>query len=395
MASLLPAVLIGGPPNSGKSVLFYSLTKRLHEQSISHHAIRACPDGDGNWFHEIHQEIGPEKIRLIYYPKKKWTDSFVRGICSNLERRHLPLLVDVGGRPQASQLCIFLGCTHSILLLPSYDEEIAQFWHDTIAVSGLSSLAEIHSELHGKSVLTSAAPIIQGTITNLKRGYLAQGPVFEALVDSIAKLFISYSLEELDQAKLAMSSVQPPINIESLYCQFDPSAQQWKPEMLRPLLHELPSHSSLAVYGKGPNWLYGTLAAHTWPQTFYQFDPRIGWLTPPNLIISTESPSGEIEYTQKEHERGDAIILTTRLVNEYLDYLQADNLPFPPISSDQGLILSWQTPTLVVHCSCVPLSEHRYSLDCLPQPQLNRAVVVMSRVKTHNIGDLIPMLVTQ
>jgi CRISPR-associated protein Csx3 len=390
MANLLPAVLIGGPPNSGKSVLFYSLTKRLHERGISHHAVRACPDGDGNWFHEIHQEIGPEKIRLIYYPEKKWTDSFVKGICSDLERRHLPLLVDIGGRPQPSQLCIFLGCTHSILLLPSYDEEIALFWHDTIAASGLSSLAEMHSELHGESVLTSATPFIKGTITDLRRGHLAQGEVFEALIDRIAELFASYSLTELDQAKLAMAPVQPPINIESLYRQFDPSAQQWKPGMLRHLLHELPSRSSLAIYGKGSTWLYGTLAAYTEQQPFYQFDPRIGWLTPPTLVISSQLPHDEVEYSQKKHEDGDAVILATRLVNEYLDYLQSDHLPFPPISSDQGLILSGKLP-LWLYTALVRLYQNTgVAWIACHQPQLNGAVVVMSNVKTHHIGDLIP-----
>ncbi|MBV9228005.1 MAG: hypothetical protein JOZ18_01740, partial [Chloroflexi bacterium] len=52
MMNLLPAVLVGGPPHAGKSVLFYRLTQALLECGISHHAIRACPDGEGNWFHE-------------------------------------------------------------------------------------------------------------------------------------------------------------------------------------------------------------------------------------------------------------------------------------------------------------------------------------------------------
>src|SRR5205807_346444 len=53
--NLLPALLIGGPPHAGKSVLFYNLTKTLHEQGVRHHAIRACPDGEGNWYQEIHR----------------------------------------------------------------------------------------------------------------------------------------------------------------------------------------------------------------------------------------------------------------------------------------------------------------------------------------------------
>jgi CRISPR-associated protein Csx3 len=57
MVNLLPAVLIGGPPHAGKSVLFYSLTQALRERNIRHHAIRACPDGEGNWSQESDQHL--------------------------------------------------------------------------------------------------------------------------------------------------------------------------------------------------------------------------------------------------------------------------------------------------------------------------------------------------
>jgi CRISPR-associated protein Csx3 len=48
----LPTLLIGGPPNAGKSVLFHSLSSALHHQNIRHYALRACPDGEGNWSQE-------------------------------------------------------------------------------------------------------------------------------------------------------------------------------------------------------------------------------------------------------------------------------------------------------------------------------------------------------
>ena len=52
MVHAFPAVLIGGPPCAGKSVLFYQITQALRECHVPHHAIRACPDGEGNWYHE-------------------------------------------------------------------------------------------------------------------------------------------------------------------------------------------------------------------------------------------------------------------------------------------------------------------------------------------------------
>ncbi len=50
----LPAILIGGPPNAGKSVLLYNLTQALYERGVRHHILRACPDGEGNYFQEGH-----------------------------------------------------------------------------------------------------------------------------------------------------------------------------------------------------------------------------------------------------------------------------------------------------------------------------------------------------
>ncbi len=189
MVNLLPAVLVGGPPHAGKSVLFYSLTKTLHERGIAHHAIRACPDGEGNWFQEIYEAIGINEIRHICFTDKQWTDTFVNGICSDLERRHLPFLVDMGGRPQDEQRRIFLNCTHSILLLKPEDAESTDLWRILIAESGLSQLAVLRSELDGTPALDSESPIIQGTITGLHRGSLASGRLFSALVERTRRSF--------------------------------------------------------------------------------------------------------------------------------------------------------------------------------------------------------------
>jgi len=43
-----PALMIGGPPHSGKSVLAYSLTQALRARQIDHYLLRACPDGEGD-----------------------------------------------------------------------------------------------------------------------------------------------------------------------------------------------------------------------------------------------------------------------------------------------------------------------------------------------------------
>src|SRR5260370_482548 len=142
MVNRLPAVLIGGPPHTGKSVLFYSLTQALRERGVRHHAIRACADGEGNWY----QEGDPETVSRIRLPlREEWPEAFVTRICLDLEHRCLPFLVDMGGHPKESQLGILRQCTHSLLLLRADREDYTRLWLRLIEECGLEPLAQIES----------------------------------------------------------------------------------------------------------------------------------------------------------------------------------------------------------------------------------------------------------
>lgn len=386
MLNLLPALLIGGPPNAGKSVLFYSLTETLHARGVRHHAIRACPDGEGNWYQEIHRVLDPEAIRLLRI-KKDWTAGFVDGICHDLERRHLPLLVDVGGSPREWQLRILQACTHSLLLLRRDKPESADFWHALVKRAGLLPLAECYSERDGISSITSTSPVLEGTLTSLERGIPVRGALFDALVERITTLFASYSLEELEQAKLALAPTDFPVNLDPLLRKLDPRAKEWAPEMLKRLPGELPDTIALAVYGRGPGWLYGMLAAYAGQHPFYQFDPRIGWLAPPALNIGTQ-PSSE-EITVRLHEFHDALILSIRINTDYLDHLQAEQLAFPPVPPGRGVIFDGKIPHWLLTALVRLYAGAGVTWIACHQPKLKGAIVITSRVPEHTIGELI------
>ncbi len=155
MANLLPAILFGGPPHAGKSVLIYSLSQALRKCNIDHYAIRANPDGEGDWS----QEIAKNEFDVIRH-KSDWTPEFVQSICRDLEGRQLPFLVDIGGRPEEWQKCILNQCTHSVLLLHPDEEHTIQFWHQLVESSSLVPLAVLYSKLEGNSTITSTEPII-------------------------------------------------------------------------------------------------------------------------------------------------------------------------------------------------------------------------------------------
>ena len=249
--NLLPAILFGGPPHAGKSVLFYSLAKALRERAIPHYAIRACPDGEGNWFHELDQD----KVRLIRV-KGGWTSDFEKRMCHDIERRHLPLLVDIGGRPTEGQMCLFRNCTHSLLLLRTDQEDTADYWRHLVKVNGLLPLAELYSAKSGASTIDAIGPVIKGTLVGLERGSMVQGPLFDALVERMALLFTSYSPEELEKTKLDMAPTELVVNLDMYLQAWAPQTKRWGRKMIPRLLSELPKQTALAVYGPGPNWIY-------------------------------------------------------------------------------------------------------------------------------------------
>ena len=381
--NLLPAILFGGPPHAGKSVLFYNLAKALRERAIAHYAIRACPDGEGNWFHELDQD----KVRLIRV-KGTWSDDFTKRICLDIERRHLPLLVDIGGRPTERQMCLFRNCTHSLLLLRSDQEDNAAFWRHLVKVNGLLPLAELSSQLSGASSVDADGPVIRGTLAGLERGSIVQGALFEALVKRIALLFTSYTHEELEKTKLDMAPVELVANLDTFLQAWAPHSRRWEREMIPRLLAELPADRPLAVYGPGPNWLYGALAAHAGRQPLYQFDPRLGWVAPPPLQISTNTtPEIQVEL----HEHDETTVLSMRIMSDYLDYLQADHLPFPPVPKEKGLILDGRFPHWLLTAVVRLYKNIGVAWIACRQIQLEGAVVVTSQSTGIVPGDLLAL----
>jgi CRISPR-associated protein Csx3 len=99
----LPAILIGGAPKAGKSVLTYNLTQELRKLKTPHYVFRASPDGEGDWFLKVQYQTGQEvgALRQIHLDAKvDWTNTFRQLICQALSKRQLPLIVDIGGDPQ-------------------------------------------------------------------------------------------------------------------------------------------------------------------------------------------------------------------------------------------------------------------------------------------------------
>jgi CRISPR-associated protein Csx3 len=392
-ADELPAILIGGPPDAGKSVLTYNLTRELRRCEIPHYVFRASADIEGDWFLQGDLET-VRQIRLKVRDYRHWTDIFREFVCRDLAHRYLPLIVDLGGLPRDEDNCIFQVCTHSILLLKPENEEATRTWRRYTKTNGLRPLAELRSQLEGDSILISKEPTITGTISGLVRGARLHNTVFDTLLERVSQLFSSFSLDELEKFHLDAAPkdvlvVHLPHQLHALASDTD----EWTDDMLQPLLAKLPAQIAMAVYGRAPNWVYGTLATHAGTQPFHQFDARLGWVTPPALQARESGQLSQPLIYIKEENYNDSYVILIHPIHNYLDYIEADQLVFPEPPPHRGVVVSGKLPLWLFTALARFYVQRNVPWIALNDARDNRPVVTYSQVDSHPIGKILPKLV--
>ncbi len=330
--NLLPAVVIGGPPHTGKSVLAYSLTRALRQRAVPHYVLRAYPDGEGDWANESNQDL-VRALRVKGFGSPEWIARITRDIA----QRHLPLIVDPGGKPTLWQEAIFDQCTHAILLYR--DDASRDEWRARWQRHGLIPIAELYSDLKGQNQLVDAETIVRGTLAGLERGCVASGTAFDALVDRLAILF-AYSSEELRAQHLAHAPAELVLELERLGKTLHALDAQgnWMPSALPRVLDYLPAATPLALYDRAPNWLYAALALLARPAPLYQFDVRLGWVTPPALHLGTPPADSPLHAQSVWHD--DYARIEFQLRDAHLDYTEAEGLVVPRVFDDTPVVLS-------------------------------------------------------
>lgn len=395
--NLLPAILFGGPPHAGKSVLFYRLTQALRERGIDHYALRACPDGEGNWFHK-------DTPNLVHNLRVKltgeWPPAFVQTISQALEHRSLPFLVDMGGRPSASEECLLRGCTHSVLLLRVDKPEATQLWESLVEAHNLLPLARLISRPAGTSLITASAPVLEGVLTGLERSAASSdagaGPLFDELLARISALFTSYDLDKLRNINIERAPTELTLDLQQELRALTTTTTSWEPAMIPRLLSHLPEQVPLSVYGSGPNWLYAALAAYEDPQPFYLFDPKLpfGWVEPARVALGKEKSQTEeinIEITSASR----STVLKISFPNDRLSYFQPDPLIFPSVPAERGLIIDGRVPNWLLTALVRLYKAAGVAWIACHQVQLAGAVVISSRTSTPAPGDLVSFPISQ
>lgn len=379
----LPAIVIGGPPHSGKSVFTYALTQALRAAKVDHYVLRACPDGEGDWS----QETLPDTVRLLRN-KGQFTESFVTNVCQALQGRHLPLLVDVGGRPTAEQEQIFDCCTHAILL--SKDDTAMSEWRALVTRHHLSIIAELQSTLTEAEAVFAEYPILRGRVCGLER----HQPVHSHLIDRLAwnlKTLFHLSTVDLPTLHMATAPTELAVDLDRMRraIQTTPS-ERWHPADLPAALEYLPAATPIALYGRGPNWLYAALAAHATPAACYQFDPRLGWVQPPLLQQTTHPPATPLHFTHLRQHSYDW--LEVQVTDTYLDYSEAQQLDIPTLATDSGLILSGKMPHWLLTALVRAYQPRPWLAVYQPQKTATGPIIVATQGNVYTVGQQLDVL---
>lgn len=371
-----PAIAIGGPPHSGKSVLTYSLTQLLRDQRVDHYVLRACPDGEGDWSNEAEQTT----VRKIRY-KGEFSGAYVTQVCEGIAQRHLPLLVDLGGKRSDENRRIVAHCTHIILL--AADEAKLAPWREWAHQQKLTIIAELISSLDAPDVVYAEKPWLRARIHGLERGQTIVGPAIQALARTV-QATLTRSGSEIRTIHRALIPHVPFLDLDDLRTDLGLPGRFWTPSELALALAQVPHGTPLALYGRNTNWVYSAFAAHIWPAPFHLFDARRGWVQPAIPAVVASPQPGPIRWELLS--RAQALMLHTRIDGSYLDDDDALKIQVPTLAPTSGIVLSGKIPHWLI--TGLVVAYRHLPWVAVYHPQIEGGVVVWSQGEAVRVGEV-------
>ncbi|NJO81844.1 MAG: hypothetical protein HC828_03065 [Blastochloris sp.] len=379
MSPIFPAILIGGPPHSGKSTLTYRLSQALLNRQVQHYVLRASPDGEGNWTNEIPIRDIPA---LRKRAKSDWVKEFAEYVSRDVAQRHYPLIVDAGGMASDETQLIAQQCTHAVLIANELSNP--EDWRHLIQQAGLVLLADLTSSLHADQKISRETPILCGTMSGLGPNLSSDGVCFDALVQRLAHICY-YNPQDLYNAHIALTDFDV-IHVErSIYPLPAHNGQKWEAYELPRVVASLPIGEPLGIYGRGPVWLYAALAALAYPSDCVLFDIRHGWIIPPTLALDQHEDPTRLRWDAvKEYDY--MTHLQFSIPDSYLDYYELMYVPVPNVSPYLGVILDGRLPNWL--WAALARTYLVQPWIAVYQPQLGQAIVIRSHDEHVPVGSL-------
>jgi CRISPR-associated protein Csx3 len=176
---LSPALIVVGPPDSGKSVFSHALFQSLLAETPDIYLQRAHWDGEGNYLLELDPETSQEKIEAFKMRDRGSLSAeffpYHSQVILKLRRQKSLVIVDVGGMVQPEKLPILEACTHYLII--TSQPEAVDSWHQFCRDRGnLKPIGVINSVLHTVETIHQQQPYLQITAGPWIRGQAANIP---------------------------------------------------------------------------------------------------------------------------------------------------------------------------------------------------------------------------
>lgn len=186
---LSPALMVVGPPDSGKSVFSYTLFQSLLQNYPDIYLQRANWDGEGNYVLELAKDISDSEIEIFKAVNKgSLTERFfpyhAQAIIKLRQQKSL-VIVDVGGMVQPEKLPLLEACSHYLII--SSQPEAIDSWHKFCHDRGnLTPIAVIHSTLQNIEEVHKTEPYLEMTCGPWIREKLRDIP--DRLLNQVTKM---------------------------------------------------------------------------------------------------------------------------------------------------------------------------------------------------------------
>ncbi|MBW4669854.1 MAG: CRISPR-associated protein Csx3 [Cyanomargarita calcarea GSE-NOS-MK-12-04C] len=187
---LSPALMVVGPPDSGKSVFSHASFQALLPNHPDIYLQRAHWDGEGNYVLELAKNTTDDEIEQFKANNRgALTERFfpyhAQAILKLRMQKSL-VIVDVGGMVQPEKLPLLEACSHYLII--SSKPEAINAWHEFCRDRGnLIPVAVIHSSLQEVETVHQTKPYLEVTSGPWIRGEVRQ--VSEILLNQIKSIF--------------------------------------------------------------------------------------------------------------------------------------------------------------------------------------------------------------
>ncbi|RRR68660.1 MAG: hypothetical protein EI684_17360 [Candidatus Viridilinea halotolerans] len=358
MAPLFPAIIVNSAAPADGQRRVYQMSQYLCASNIAHYVLWADQLGVAGWSDQTLPEA-PLRPPTALVPHQ------VAALAQAIQKRHLPLLVDVSNLDPAGAEEIAARCTHA--LLSATDSPTDQPWLELSRLHGLVLLRDSKKDGFGRG---EALPENPHPTLKFQEEYLENYSI-NASADYYYKQLVQlcqYSAEECYRAHVTRTAIDLVLHLErAIYPLPAHPNGTWSATELPQLLQSLPSGEALAIYGRAPNWLYAALASFSAPAPCMIFDACYGWVAPLPLHQSSNPTSGPLAgqwlHHTKEYKR-------LRLATDHIPPSALAGQSIPNAPAGEGLILDGQLPAWLwvalvraYQPSAAWLAIHRHETD--------------------------------